>query len=428
LLSLAWSGAGATDRENGKKEPSQELQVDFDAAARLALRQSPSLVRSTLEIDIKRMDESDSRFDLFFPSMTVNTRYYINKPQETSTQPFTLDFSSVGYNPAVSYFSLQARKLVTQIAILAHMKVIGENLHRLGQSFLELAATNQMAVLQEEMLALAQKQLAYAQKRQDLGEGTALEMEAALKEVEVAMAERERLRVAEKTLQARIKLFLGIPIHQNFHVDLKSARQQVVGAFDVARASLEEALVRSFDLKIQSLTRELQKYQILLAKAQLLPTFTGGVQTPDPLSVVNARGLFVFLGFSYPIWDGFKRVRDISRNKAVLKQIEADQKLKEIDFSQKWGEAQERLRAAGEAAKLSQLHEKMTELRARQSDILYRERGEPLTLQIEGRRGYVESQKNVAASDLQYDLAQLGLRALSGDLVYRYVDESSWQK
>jgi hypothetical protein len=111
-----------------------------------------------------------------------------------------------------------------------------------------------------------------------------------------------------------------------------------------------------------------------------------------------------------------------------LKQLEADQKQREIDFSQKWWEAQERLRAAGVAAKLSRLHQEEAQLRARQSDILYRERGEPLTLQLEGRRESVDAQKNAAASDLEYDLAQLGLQDLSGDLVYRYVDERSWQK
>ena len=103
----------------------------------------------------------------------------------------------------------------------------------------------------------------------------------------------------------------------------------MLGSFDPATASLEQAKDRSYELKAIELHKQLQDYNIRLAKSKVLPTFVFTTQTPSPLNVTSGSGLYVGLGLQIPVWDGFKRIRNVSRQKAVLKQIGAEKTVKE---------------------------------------------------------------------------------------------------
>ncbi len=115
----------------------------------------------------------------------------------------------------------------------------------------------------------------------------------------------------------------------------------MTGSFDPAAATLEQAKDKSYELKLLELKKEMQGYMITVAKAKIFPTILFTTQTPDPLSVTNARGLYVGLGLEVPVWDGFKRIRNVSRQKAVLKQFSSEKDLKEIDLTDKWNTLQE---------------------------------------------------------------------------------------
>ena len=112
--------------------------LNYEEGVRIALYQSPFLTKSSLEIDLRRLDETDSRYGLF-PSIDFRTYYYVNRPTGITGPPYSLNFSTdPNYNPIASYFTLQAQKLATQVAILTHLKTISAGLERLGQLFLDL--------------------------------------------------------------------------------------------------------------------------------------------------------------------------------------------------------------------------------------------------------------------------------------------------
>jgi outer membrane protein TolC len=166
----------------------------------------------------------------------------------------------------------------------------------------------------------------------------------------------------------------------------------------------------------------------MLARARLLPTLFAGATTPDPLNAVQSRDMFVYIGLEVPVWDGFKRVRNISRQKTMLRQFDVETDLKISDLAGKWFDAQENLRAADAARKSALAQEELARLKERQGDIRYRSGGEPLAVFLEGRKGLVEAQRNTFLKTLDYDLAVLGLRHLSGDLGASYVDANTWQQ
>ena len=57
------------------------------------------------------------------PPLTFRTYYYVNRPSGTGYgKPYSLNFSTDPYNPIGAYFTLQAQKLATQVAILSHLR------------------------------------------------------------------------------------------------------------------------------------------------------------------------------------------------------------------------------------------------------------------------------------------------------------------
>jgi outer membrane protein TolC len=436
LMIAVWSSitSPALGEEASPKAASQEATivsgpVNYDRAVQLALLQSPFFTKTSLEIEIRRLDEKDSKFDMV-PPIKFRTQYYVNQPTVNGVhnKPYSLSFTTSDYNPLESYFSLQAKKKITQIAILAHMQIISDGIQKLGQMFLEIEALAKTATRQKDLMDLARQNLDYCQNRLRIGTVTSLEVKVANKEMEAAKVEMERIDFSQKRLQGRIKAFIGMKADQTLVLDFKDAERQVKGGFDTDTASLEQAKSRSYIMKMLELKKELQAYNIMLAKAKLFPSLFLGMSTADPLSAVTSRELFFSVGLEVPVWDGFKRVRNISRQKTILRQYSAEKDEKALSMAEKWSEAQEDLRAAIVARAAAQTQEELARLLERQSEIRYRSGGEPFSVFLAGRKSLVDAQRNVSLKNLDYNLAVLGLRYLSGDLGANYVDTKSWQE
>jgi outer membrane protein TolC len=435
LLALG-GGARAGEPDLGESNLVPRGPLNFAEAVRLAIHQSPYLLRTSIEIDLRRLDESDSRYGMI-PPITFRSYYYVNlhntslattPPITFTSRPYSLTFAFDPYNPFASYFTLQAQKLVTRMAIFNHLKVISEGLHRLGRMFLELDNLSQVAACQNDLVKVARESLTYAENRASMGTVTTLEVKVAKQEWQVAQNEQEQIGLSQKRISESLRAFLGLKPDQEFKVDFRNAPQQVLGSFNPETTTLEQAKSHSYDLKAMEIQKEIQGFNISVAKAKIFPTLLFNAQTPDPLSLTSASGMYFAFGLDVPIWDGFKRIRNVSRQKAIQKQMGASKDLKEFDLADAWRAGQQDVQNAATALKLAQSQEELARLKERQSEIRYQSGSEPLPTWLEGRKGVLEAQKNGAAKSLEYAEAVLGLRQISGDLGYSYVDENSWQK
>jgi outer membrane protein TolC len=419
------TGASPETVKAVKEIPFVEV-LDFDTCAQIAIRQSPFLTKSNLEIQVRQLDEKDSKSD-FFPSFNFQTRYYTSQVTQggVTSSPYSLTFVSESYSPVEAYFSLQVRKIITKIAIITHLKAISEGLNRLGRMFLELDSLSQLTQVQTELIQLAGKNVTYMQEQQKIGQGNALEIKIASQELEMARLQHHKLLEGQKKIKESIRVFLALPAGQEPRFDLARSRSQILGDSEARMDSAETLQTSSFDYKIQGLKRELQKYKIILAKTKMLPTLSLGAQTPDPLSLVQSRSLFFYVGANIPVWDGLKRLRNISRQKTILRQVDAEANEKEIDFKEKWRTSQEDLTEAAMQLKLSQSQLELAMLKSKQQEVRYHNLGEPLPVFLEGEKGVSEARKNTILKSLEYDQAKLNLRNLANELVSHYVNENS---
>jgi outer membrane protein TolC len=402
--------------------------LTFEEAVKIAITQSPSFTKSSVDIEIRKMDETDSRMGLI-PPLNFNTVYYVNRPSGSGYgPPYSLNFTTQPYNPVGAYFTLQAHKLATRAAILAHLSSISSGLENLGNLYMKLESLHKMAGIRQEMVALCQENLAYAENRLAIGTATSLEVKVAQRELQLARGRLESITLAHKRTITNLHNFLGLPPNQPINPVYKDSRRQVLGNFDPASVTLEEAKHRSYDLKVLDIYKELQTYHIRLAIAKAFPTLIFNTQTPDPLSVTNARGLYVGFGIQVPVWDGFTRIRDISRQKAILRQVDSKKEVRENVLEDKCLDAKEAIQQKHVLLKNAQSLEEVARLKAHESEVRYHSGEAPLPILLERRKEVLKAQEEAVSRESEYNKEVLRLRELCGDLGHTYVNENSWKK
>ncbi|MFA5112611.1 MAG: TolC family protein, partial [Desulfobaccales bacterium] len=406
-----------------------ETPLTFEESVKIAINQSPYLTKSSLEIDIRKMDENDSRYGMV-PPLTFRTIYYVNRPNDATlnSKPYSLNFSTDPYNPLGSYFTLQAQKLATKGAIYKHLQTISAGLKRLGQIYLDLAALKKVAGYQKDLVKESQEKLTYMENRLSIGTATSLDVKVAQQELELAKGEVKTIDLATQRNLNALRGFLGLPPSQQVNPDLRDADRQVLGSFTPNSATLEQSKDRSYEIKIFELQKQLQKYNISLAIAKVFPSILFNTQTPDPLSSTTAGGIYVGVGLEIPVWDGFKRIRNVSRQKTTLRQLEAEKDQKENALENKWYGAVGEIQEAEVALKFAKAREELARLKANQNEVRYQSGEVQLPVVLDGRKEVLASQKDTARESAKYDKAVLNLREASGDLGNTYVHASSFEE
>ncbi len=402
--------------------------MTFSECVRTALKQSPYFVTSSLEMDLKRLDETDSKFALF-PSLSIRTRYYFDYPNSANSdvRPYSLGFVTDEYNPVEAYISIKARKLISQIAVFGHMRTISESIQRIAAGFLELQALNDIAGYQKELTDVAEQSVAYVTSRIGTGGATALDSRLAGQESATARFDSAKIETSKATILDGLKSLLGIPADQVLELDLNDARTQVLDRFEPASATLDQVRANSCDLKIENLKKELQAINITLSYTKFLPTLSMRLETADPLSGLPSNSYYFSLGFEMPIWDGLKRSRNISRQKTMLHQVEAEEKIKEIDTGSKWKDALEKLSGSAAELKLAVTQEELAGLKLQQTEIGYQSGRLPFSNVLAEKKARLEALKNTRIKKMEHDKALLNLRFLCGELSKVFVDAKPLQ-
>jgi outer membrane protein TolC len=428
ILLVTWPTMGWSAQarpETSVSPPVFQSPASFDELVRYALRESPLFARSSLEIQIRRLDEADSKSELF-PSLYFTSRYYPSQPSNSNVEDpqfYYFALSTGDYNPLLAHLSVKARKVLTQIARLAHYKAVSVGIGQLGKSFLELSAVDRLVELQETLLKVSEENLRSAQERQRLGQIVPKEVEIIAQEVVVAKAQQEALTAYRARIRQGLLQFLGLKPGQPLPLDLRDAKRQVLGGFNPEKASLEEAQKRDFEVRIKKLSQELQTWKIALAKMKFMPSFNLILQTPDPVSSNINRGTYFSLGLNFPIFEGGRRFRDINRQKLVLKQFVSEEARKAAELLQDWQTAEQDLRAAGTELLVAQAKAKLARLKESQAETLYRTGEMDFTEFMRARRERIQAQIKVVRQAREHNLAALDLRRLSGELVDRYVKD-----
>ncbi|MEW6265464.1 MAG: TolC family protein [Thermodesulfobacteriota bacterium] len=403
-------------------------QLDFKACVDLAVRRSPGLTHSALEIEIRRLDESDAKWS-YVPPVSMQSTYFLTGPEKTDLNTLhTMVFNVGPYNPVMTYFSVKATRLLRQVAVLKHLQTIAEGLYSLGQQFLELEALDKTAAAQAEIAAVTKDKVRYDHEREKLGRETPLQTQISAQEAAVVEAESDNLAAQRLARLDFIKAFLRLETLQPEDLKLKEAKDQILGRFDPSAATWEQVKANSYEMQALELTARLQDLNVYSSYAKFMPNFNLGLKNPDPISTTsNRQEYYAYIGIDFNIWNSFKDVHNVSRQKAISRQFESKGEVKKEDLNTQWLLAQRRFRAAAAGLKLARGQEDLTRLQVRQAEIAH-QTSLPLPAVLTARVNHLVARKKGIAAGLEYDLAVLNLRHLTGDLMKSHVKVAPWRE
>ena len=392
--------------------------LTFRQAVGVALSDSPLMRKGQLELGLRQLDEADSR-SAFLPSVYLDAGYVFNPPED-SDSPFYLSFNTGNYNILDPYFSLKARKLVTRIAELTVLQGVSDGLQRLGSAFLEVDALRRIGELQQDMLRVADQKSVFFLSRTNAS-GTSIDVQLAEQEREVVALDVKKNELARHYLLDGIALALGWTTNQIARLDDHDVPAQVLEGFDPAMQDPNTVLTNSFEVQIRSLQRELQKLNIKIAYAAFVPMPFLSLRSSDPINGTGDDGLFLSAGFNLPLWDGFKRNRNVTRQKAILRRQELDEETGRADWQLEWLDSMNRASLATAELQQSQRLETIAELKLKEAEIGFAAGSLPASGKFDSHKRYLEARVATIQKELAMQKALLDLRALSRVLCDRYI-------
>lgn len=411
------------------KEP-----ADFNECVRVALVQSPLLVKSALEIETKRLDAQDA-WSTFIPTVSINTVYWFRMPVKTdgsSDKPYTISFSTGQWNPILSSFEVKARNEMTNIAILAHLKVIGGGLKRLGTDFLQLATIDQQRELTAKKAEMAKLSLEFHKTRLGMGQSSQLDVRIAETRLQVTKAEEEKLTVMRAMIMDDIKFILGVPFTHQLKLDVAKAKQQVLGTFNAVDLNQEKIRANSFDLRMMEYEKRLQQKNIGLSYVKLLPTFGFTFQTVDTFN--NSSGYretgFPFypgINISLPL-DYWTKGREIARQYKKLDQVNATSRAREFELMVSVQKAVSDLQACNSDLNMANSELELSKLKSEQTQYRYKTGQAEFDQLVIDNTDYYTKQQSQLLQQAKRDTALLELKHLNGDLQSQYIDVEAWEK
>lgn len=428
---------GATPPPGAMREMSTTIKqpADFNEAVRVALVQSPMLVKSALEIETKRLDVQDA-WSSFVPTVAINTTYWFRMPTKTdgtTDKPYTISFSSGQWNPLLSGFEVQARKEMTNIAILGHLKVIAEGLKRLASDFLQLSAIAEQKEMVKKRQDLAKQNMEFFKARLGLGQATQLDIRIAETRIQMAKAEDDKINAMRAMVMDDIKFLLGVPFTNKLELDVAAAKQQILGKFSPADVTDEKVRAYSFDLRMQEYEKSLQKKNIGLSYVKLLPSFGFTFQTVDAFNNTSSNAqnngfpFYPGINISMPL-DYWTKGREISRQYKKLDQLQAAAKAKEFEVIVLVQKAMSEYQTTSSDLLLASSKADLAKLQDEQAEYRYKTGQLDFDKLVTDRNAFYDAKQQQLLQQVKRDIALLSLKHLSGDLQGQYIDVAAWEK
>lgn len=405
----------------------------FEDCVFLTIQQSPMLVNSAVDIEIKKLALTDAVWK-FLPeprlTLTVSnnlTRYNMgvkDTPGDYGRTKLRAGFTAVFPNPVATYFEHKVQKILVNLAIATHRKAVGEAIFDIAQAYLKLSAQKEILKVQQELLPLSKELVAYWSQVETVEgrQGVALDMARQhVREVELTI---EKTKMQETMDRTRLKILAGVDPRQRFETEMESPNE-IVGAFkgpDLRWESRWEATEDDLLLRAQI---KLADYNILVAWAEYVPNMTlrinnyppaGEYQTPH-----GREDTFLHLDFDFPLIDWGKRYRGVQTARMQKAQAFHEMAQKRSDYSNKWLGAEQDAALASTELRLQQNHLDTAEMQFKEARIAFDEGTAELPDLIAMQEARINAKIDYIKAQLEYNLALLKWMYIANVLQERFL-------
>lgn len=410
-----------------------EKKFRFDDCVFLTIQQSPMLVNSAVDLEIKKVELTDAVWKyLPEPRMTLQATSNLTRNNEGSSdvsdnygQPmFRVGFYATFPNPVMTYFNHQVQRIMVNLAISTHRKAIGAAIKDIAEIYLKLEAQRQIMEAQKSMLPLAKKLSAYWKQVEAVDGRQGVSLTLARQKEREAELKIERTQVQDVMLRTKLKILAGVDANQKLNLDTSDAGS-ILAKFDGKKMNWEERWPLTEDELLVRSQVKLQDYNIMVAWAKYVPDMSVSVNNNPPAGQYQpARGqedTFVHLTFDFPLLDWGSRYRGVQTARMQKAKAFQEQARLRTKYSNVWLEAHQRLNLAETSLKLAKNTLEVAEMEAKEAEINFREGIDPFPAVAARKETLITARIAYYQAELDFSIAKLDWMDVANSLQERYL-------
>ncbi|MBQ7585630.1 MAG: TolC family protein [Desulfovibrionaceae bacterium] len=408
-------------------------KFSFEECVYLAIQQSPMLVNSAVNLEIKRLALTDSVWRyLPEPKMTLSVTNNITRYNEDTKYvsgdygrtKFDVGFKCDFPNPVGTYFEHQVRRGLANMAISTHRKAVGEAIYDIAKIYLRLQSLREIIEAKKAVLPLGKEMKNYWQQVEVVEGRQGVQVNLAdqhQKELELTVEKSQMELTMEKT---KLKILLGVDAHQKLEVDEASANYILTG-FNGHNLHWQDRWSATEDDLLLRGQVKLADYNIMVAWAQYMPQMSLEVNKQPPSGQAQPSGgeedLFLHLNFEFPLIDWGRRYRGVQTARMEKAQAFHEMARKRTEYANRWLQAEQAVALAENKLKIAKTQLTTSELQYKEAQIAFREGIEEMPVVTNLHEQMANAKIRYIESELEYKLAHLQWMYLANLLQQRFL-------
>ncbi|MGO9116133.1 MAG: TolC family protein [Desulfomonilaceae bacterium] len=257
-----------------------------------------------------------------FPRLDLRTQVYIAEAAG-SGMPLNVTVWTSEFNPLLALVKIRSNEVLEDIAKEAHFNKIAEDVGAMAKLFYQIHTLEKSIKIRRQILALTQDKVNYGSSRNE--QGTMDPIQVRLWDNNLRGA-RLKLRQLDKEREQRItelKALMAYPPDFHLPLDTRDAANQILGGFNGQFVTFADVQGGNLGLKIAAKKEQVQSNLVTGSYLALVPRPTLLMENISN-QVDRTSGTNIAVGVEYTLWDGFRRVREIKRQKIIAEQLKLD--------------------------------------------------------------------------------------------------------
>ncbi len=405
----------------------------FDDCVYLTIQQSPLLVNSAVDLEIKKLNLTSAVWQ-YLPEPNVGllvsnniTAYNTNRddtPSDYGQTKFRVSFNAAFPNPISTYFNHQAQRILVNLAVTTHRKAIGETIYDIAVIYQKLEAQRKIIEAQKEFLPLTKKLSAYWRQLETVDGRQGVSLNLSLQREREAELKVERTNIENLMLRTKLKTLAGVEIQQKLNLDTKDA-DNILKNFDGNKLYWEDRWAVTEDELLIRTQVKLRDFGIMLAWAEYVPDMSIAINNSPPSGqyqpVDGSEDTFVHLNFSFPLIDWGRRYRGVQTARMLKAVAFQEQSRLRSEYQNAWIEAQQNVSLAETGLKIAETNLEVAQMEAKEASINFAEGINVYPQLATKNEALINAKINFINAELDYKLANLAWMNVAGVLKENYI-------
>ncbi len=387
---------------------------DFATCVRYALVHSEIFLKNRLEIQIRSLDVKNAHGEIF-PSIELITQVYVARATGNEGSPLYVQVYTPDWNPFLALLKIKTNEVLVDMAKLSHTDKIADDIAAMGKLFYSIHVLEKSIKVRRQMNALHQDKVSYGRSKSEQGTIDQIQVRFWSNSLRGSQIKMKGLDSQLQEKIADLKMLMGYPPDYHLPLDTRDAANQVLGGFNGQLVTFAEIQGSSLPLKLAAKKEQVQSNLVTGSYVALVPRPSLLIQQIQN-QVDRTSGFNLAIGMNYTLWDGFRRVREIKRQKMRAEQLKLDRDQLSQKIYGQFKRIRSGLDVSGEREAFVREQAKLAELGEERALMDYKAGTIPYDRYVDKRLETVEAQLDSVTGPQERVIDLIDLATLAGGL------------